>query len=281
MTDVSSQRETQSKAFDRAWDLVQERWIPPNPVVLESIVEGIEKDRYRDNVDLLIEDLSRDLALFTFCLRELVVVLHERGRPLPPPTDPIRFFRWAGVGALVELVRRAEERFADSSFQDMTPAQAGRLQEALISATAAETLAPEARLRPEMGYSTALLRQFGLALVAWNYPHIYEHALKRLRNTSPGGAVSLERIVARRLGFVPSVLAMAMAREWHLAPELRAALGDPRALDEVSEERSATIRRVAENLQTICEVGEALARANDPDTYPTARSDWNTARREI
>jgi hypothetical protein len=34
-------------------------------------------------------------------------------------------------------------------------------------------------------------------------------------------------------------------------------------------------------IATLCQVGEALARANNPEQYPTARSDWNKARDSI
>lgn len=52
--------------------------------------------------------------------------------------------------------------------EQYTPAQAARLREISFSVSAAEMLAAKYDTEPEVAASCSMLRQFGMALIAWN-----------------------------------------------------------------------------------------------------------------
>jgi hypothetical protein len=146
----------------------------------------------------------------------------------------------------------------------------------MISATAAETMAGKTEVDPDLSYSAGLLRQLGLTLIAWNYPQIYKRAISKQQAPR-----EVDRELTRTLGFSPKLLGIAMARQWGLCPELRAAIGDREALRQCPEKSQIMVADAARAMSHLCEVGEALARASAPELYPTARLDWKYAKDEI
>ena len=154
---------------------------------------------------------------------------------------------------------------------EATPLQAQRVQHAMISASTAETLAECEELPADLGFTSGVVRQLGLTLIAFNYPHVYARAVAKLAD-----GVDLEQTLSKVLGFSPTMLGISLGRKWGLAPELQLAMGDTQRWTE-----SDVVDDVAARLVKVCQVGEALARANDPEHYPSALSDWTTAENEI
>src|SRR5262249_37415849 len=149
--------------------------------------------------------------------------------------------------------------------------QALRFRESLLSASAAEILASKNAIDPEDGFSCGLLRQLGLTLIAWNYPRVYNRAMECI-TPNEGLDFQLQKV----LGFSPSLLGLTFAQRWNLSDEILVALGDRKKRFSVSasERSDSGAQHVGEMLSKICEVSEALARANDPEHYPTALRDW-------
>ena len=73
---------------------------------------------------------------------------------------------------------------------------------------------------------------------------------------------NLDDELSKELGFTPSLLAM---RVMH--PDA----SDEQALDAAQESTWATY-------DELCEIGESLARAENPETYPSAENDWQAAK---
>ena len=112
-------------------------------------------------------------------------------------------------------------------------------------------------LDPEVGFSRGVIREIGLNLIAWNYPSLYSKVLNNLKPDS-----TLDEELSKELGFTPSLLAMRVLRpENPDQPE-----GKP-----LPDETSWAA------YDELCEVGEALARAENPETYPSAQNDWQKA----
>ena len=112
-------------------------------------------------------------------------------------------------------------------------------------------------MSPETGFSRGVIRETGLNLIAWNYPSLYSRVI---RNLAKGH--SLDEQLSVELGFSPVTLAMRV-----LHPSSAAVDGDERSLHDSSWEV----------YDRLCEIGAALARADSPDTYPSAENDWRLA----
>lgn len=255
---------------------VYEAWFPPNPDLLNRIRQGLDEGSYDLDVDFLISELKTDFALLSYCIRELVRLYKADNEPLPRNSSPIEMLRVAGIERLKKILRAQPEQISPYTLENINDLQAARLKEVLISASTAEVIAEKSNLDLETGFSSGFLRQLGLALVSWNYPNIYRRTLRQINKGR-----NLDQALTAELGFSPGLLGLTIARQWGVSAEIRSAMGDPQALGANDGQKNSAIRRVGDTLAKICEIGEALARANDPANYPDARSDWETARREI
>jgi hypothetical protein len=100
------------------------------------------------------------------------------------------------------------------------------------------------------------VREVGLNLVAWNYSSLYGRVLRSLSKSS-----SLDIELSKELGFSPSLLALKFLR--------------PRIDDTQAEAQQ--ILQSWKTLDELCDIGEALARASNPEAYPSAENDWKKA----
>lgn len=255
--------------LELACNHVLERWFPVNQTVLDKIRTDLSKDIYGTDVDALIAELRGDFALLFYCVKELSG--SETSKEHQPVSNPIQLLRQAGVTGLKKILEK-NSSFSTHSFKNITQTQAKRIQEAMLSATVAESVCGKADVNPELGFSCALLRQLGLTLIAWNYPHVFIRGLTSLQNSKQH---SLDVALHKVLGFSPTMLGAAIAQRWNLGSEIRLAAGDPTIA--ANANISAVERGSAETLAKICKVGEALARAGDPERYPSALSDWKEA----
>jgi hypothetical protein len=156
--------------------------------------------------------------------------------------------------------------FFRHSVSDISEAQRAILDEAFVGASTTEVLAESKGLDPEQGFTASLLRHLGRTLIAFNYPTIYEKILTELSLKD-----DLDLKLAAVLGFTPSLLATVLLQRWGLAPGLLDALKEGPKFTEKENSIGVTLQR-------LCEVGEALARANHPELYPSASKDWDDAR---
>lgn len=248
----------------RAKEHVLKRWFPVNRTLLEKVRSGLADGAYDLDLDFLIVDIKTDFALFTQCLGRLMELLRAEGVKVTADMNPITVFKCAGLERIRRVVCHEIGANSDHSFESMSEAQFARLQQAMISASTAEVLSEQQNIHPHIGYSVGLLRQLGLTLIAWNYPKTYARALAQQRD--------LELELSKALGFSPALLAVTLLREWGFGEDICGAVGD---LDQ------AQISQVGGRLQKICQIGEALARANDPEHYPEARSAWENVRRQL
>ena len=262
------------KRLKRACQHVSDLWFPVNGALLAKIREGLQTGAYERDMDLLLGEIRSDLSLFTYCLRELSKLLQQEQSAVASLANPVEFLRAAGLQRLRRILDVTENTVSRHSLATMSAFQRVRLEETLVSAATAEVLADDAGLDPIEGFSAAILRQLGHTLIAWNYPTVYQRALASLKR---GADLDVE--IARVLGFTPALLAGAIIQQWGISPEIKELVvaEEPTGEEPMGGELSA----VAQTLSTICKVGEALARANHPETYPTAQADWLFAKGEI
>jgi len=249
-----------------ALSYVSNAWIPTNPRAVAAVRDGLRQGTYSGDPSLLLRDLKRDFGLFTFLLSRLATNNQSKHDPVSVIIEGLHDGRIAQL--IAEGKFPLERRTLQTAADPLSSILIGQLNFAMISATSSECLAEANGFDGSYVFSCALLRQLGLSLVAWNYPHLFERAV--FSRDSPD---SLEVRLSQSLGFSPSLLAATLASQWGFSTELQQVVAPP--------DDSANISATAVTLRRICEVGEMLARACDPSQYPTAANDWEDARIEI
>lgn len=266
----------EERRLERAYRYVNDYWFPPNPELLSKIRAGLKHGQYDFDLKPLVAQIKTDFSIFTYCVRELLHMVRAEQAELPHYSNPIELIEWAGPVRLKKILDVDDHVISRHSFDGIEAVQARRIEEAMISASVAEALSEKRDVDSRLGFSVALLRQLGLTLIAWNYPTVYPEVINALELGK-----DLDQALSEKLGFSPATLGMAIVRDWGLSPQVRTGLGDAEAYDTLTEAKQRELKVVAETITKICEVGETLARANDPEHYPSAQSDWNTAKQAI
>jgi hypothetical protein len=257
--------QVKGRRLERAVRHVTDLWFPASPELLLAIRQDLDKGVYREDRELLYNTIRQDFSLFFHCLGRLVEKARENQKGENYRlTSPEKIFQEADYDYLRELLSEETTQLSRHSYNKTGKLQAQRMQEAAISAATAQTLAPEYELEPEAGFTGALVRQLGLTLIAFNYPSVYEEELSALTPKE-----SFDARLAMRLGFSPMVLAHTILHRWGCDTEQLLVEGD--------EEVGA----ISRTMRKVCEVGETLARANFPDSYPDSTEDWDIAREQI
>lgn len=245
-----------SRRIDRALHHVSKPWFPMNPDVLKRVKGGLEQKIFDNNFEALLDELKGDFALFTFIVKELSqkAVLSEQARSIIG--NPIELIRWGGTTAILEILSEQQKIPNIHSLHWSEPFQVQRLRETAIIASTAYALSEKKNLDPELGFSRGVIREIGLNLIAWNYPSVYTKVLSNLTADQ-----NLDDELAKELGFTPALLGTRLFRpDWATDPDRQD-----------SEDTSWA------SYDELCAVGEAVARAENPDTYPSAERDWQAA----
>lgn len=279
VTDLNQERKdsaSSNRHLDLAYSHVLGAWLPVNRELLNKLRNDVHAGRFDGGRDELIGDLKQDFALFLHCVRKLAEKRShaKAGSANVSAFDPFELIEQASVDELKSIFNASEGAISSHRYSDMSELQGQRLKHCVISSSVAETISAGHGVDSDLAFSCSLFRQLGLTLIAWNYPHVYKRALSTLKADE-----KLDIVLSRTLGFSPTLLAIKLAREWGLSSEIRLGMGDTSVLS--SDLEQGNLRFAGETLDKICEVGEALARASDPEHYPSASHDWEEAKNEI
>lgn len=257
------------RRLTRACQHVNQYWFPINELLLHKIQEGLREGDYDLDIGFLISELKTDLALLLYTVRETITYLKANSIKIPVSASLISIFEVAGLSCIKKIIMECVSTISPHDLEMINEEQALRLQEAIISASAAEVISENLNIDPELSFSCALLRQLGHILISWNYSDIYKRSLS---NVTP--SKSLDQLLSSALGFSPRLLALALLNEWGLDIDMSRFLSGAKAVDPHQES-------AFNNLTKLCEIGEALARANDPEHYPTAAEDWEKVKEDL
>ncbi|MEN9847163.1 MAG: hypothetical protein RIS36_2310 [Pseudomonadota bacterium] len=246
-----------NRRIERALQHVVRPWFPINQDVLTSIRKNLDEGSYTSAPQQLLNDLKADFALFTFVVKELGILGMQEKIPQKILNSPIELIRWGGLERMKDILAPDKKLPATHSLHWSEPFQVARLRETAVIASTAAVLSEKKDLDPEVGFSRGVIREIGLNLIAWNYPSLYSKVLNNLKPDS-----TLDEELSKELGFTPSLLAMRVLR-----PENP----DQPEGTFITDETSWAA------YDELCEVGEALARAENPETYPSAQNDWEKA----
>lgn len=284
MANVDSTETRTSKHLKLAVQYVGDRWFPVNSDLFKKIQTDLTNGSYENDIDLLLNDLKKDFSLYMYCLKELSKMARaetesNNASELANTKNPLQLIKQANLNTLKTILSTPENKISAHSFKEISANQAKQIQSSLISAGTAEVLSIRYEIDPEAGFSAALLRQLGLTLIAWNYPHVYNRSVVAITPQH-----SLDDLIDKVLGFSPTLLGIQIASGWDLPTEIRQAIGERVSFTQEKDQSDFEIEKrksVAEKLANFCEIGEALARANDPEHYPSAAADFKTAETQI
>jgi hypothetical protein len=246
-----------SRRLDRATKHVSSLWFPINPGVLSLIRNKLLNNSYSDFEREIFEDLKQDFALFTFLIKELTVYALKERVEQRTVNNPFELISWADPELIKSILCDDSRLPTNHLLESVSHLQALRLRETAVVASTAEVLSARKNLNPDTGFSRGVIRETGLNLIAWNYPSLYSRVVKNLTKGQ-----SVDEQLSNELGFSPVTLAMRV-----LHPSSPLTDGSERALHDSTWD----------NYDQLCDIGAALARADNPETYPSAENDWRLA----
>lgn len=262
-----------SHALEDAVSYVTKGWFPVNTALLKEIKKKLKEGAYKDNNLALLDDLKNDLSLFTYCLRRMNEVVGQEERN----NSPAELLTSIEIEKLQAMLDVSEDEISIHEFNPTMKPQAICLKHALISSCTAETLAEKADVDPRHSFLCASVRQLGLNLVAWNYPRIYANALTAIGHNEEDIDVALEKV----LGFSPLQLGAKVALGWNTCKETQVAVGLGEVDPDETADAKASESEAGEKIRHLCEIGETIAKVNDPEHFPKAVKQWERVFSEV
>jgi hemoglobin-like flavoprotein len=232
--------------IDSVLERVSESWIPAQGKVIDEIISKMYCGFYEESPELLLSDLKRDVSTYLYTTRAFA----ENGYSIRnhKTTYPV----------LIPLLNEIKRKFAceDISQHARAPFQMEVLHEAIMSTAVVSELSKECNIEAHTSYSVAMLRHLGRALLAWNYPKEFSHALEILNEKSIESP--LDRILSNIFGFSPSSLGGKIILEMGHGKNL------VRCIHYNQTKKTPAYRQ----LLHICEIGEKFAMAHSTIQHP-------------
>jgi hypothetical protein len=272
--------------LEKATELVTKLWFPFNPSILNSVMGKLETGDFSHIKGQIVNELEKDMSLFLLCLKELVTILDERGvgSYREGEISTYEFFSQVSKEELDLALSRVAKFKCHQKLDSGSRLQKQKLVEMYISGVAVKTLSEKMNegeldsVSRELNYSSILLRQLGATLIAWNYPQIYEKVASRKHTPD-----SFDDGLRDALGFSPIMLGFSIAKSWNLPPVYLRVVGGDQAFEDFRMTETFTVqdRIISDSVIQICEIGEALSRAMNPDLFSSSVTDLDKASKYI
>ncbi|MEN9845299.1 MAG: hypothetical protein RIS36_446 [Pseudomonadota bacterium] len=227
-------------------------WFPFNPTVVEEIESAGLYEFSTTDPSRVLSVIRKDAALLGFVL---VRLLRERADAPLNPNNPAALISRAGPTRIKGIVAEGLQTSSAHKLQSSQPFQLSRLAETMIAASTVEALCKGKNFDPLAGFCKVILRDLGMNLIAWNYPSVYKEVLDSVDTQR------VEDAIERSLGFSPRELAHVLT----LAPKQGGVVA------------TTPLDPADQIFDHYISVGEALARAEFPETYSSSREDWSYA----
>ncbi len=245
---------------------VKTQLLPVNQNLLNTLQLRLLQGQI-DSPELLLK-IKSDSGLFIWSLAHVLKTLKARGQIIHSLAE---LSMQLNQGDLGEFILQPRGPFPTYTFESASKFQKLRMKENLLAAGAAEVIAQEFSLDPDLGFTYTLLRQLGLSLIAWHASDIYNASLEEalLANTT------LEDRLTRSLGFAPALLATKVLTDLGLPEEL---LPDLHVYESAEISCFAT---EADFLRSVSLISESYARSTQPDLYPQAHYKWQATMQQL
>ena len=254
-----------TRRLREATKYVARAWLPPSPVVFKRLNDKLASPTTVDSEDIQSE-IRSDFGLFAHCMRKLGGSFDEKGSM----DNPAQLMRALTVDQLRSMFSVHQSEISTHDLSNARDVQLARMKHSVISCSTVEVLAGCANIDRDLAFVCAMIRQLGHLLVAWNYPSSCVRAKSGMDATGIPFDDELEKLV----GFDPSRLGFEAAAAWCKNPQFLFGLGKciNGFMDQITPEE--TSNNPGAMLLQFCQVGEVLARINDPENYPTATQHW-------
>ena len=260
-----------------ACKLFYKDWLPVNEEALDRIQEGLSSRAYELDEDFFFQDLKADIGLFTYFLRQARRKAQvQLGKSGALQMTPRELFNTLSKEDRLRIFDIKADQISPHRLSNADEFQALQLKEVLVSSSTTEALTSTQQIDGLLGYSVSSLEQVGRALIAWNYPKVFQKAIEQERDPR-----KLDTTLTSMLGFSPQLLVIALARDWGLSREIRTAVGDGGAKLAQYHPQFEKVQKVSQMLKKLYDVGATLARAQNTELNPHAEEDWNTAKGQI
>jgi hypothetical protein len=256
-------------------------WLPVNEEALDRVKEGLATKAYELDEEFFFHDLKADMGLFTYFLRQARRKIQKREQSTSTKKSPLHLtprelFTSLSKEEQLEIFDVQAKKISPHSFGSAEEFQAQQFKEALVSTSTAELLTSSQHSDGLLGFSVGSLEQVGRSLIAWNYPKVYEEALRKEKDPR-----RLDGVLTALLGFSPQLLVIALARDWGMSREIRSAVGDTNARLAPYHPQHEKVEQVSQMLKKLYDVGATLARAQNTELNPNAEEDWQNAKQSI
>ncbi len=234
-------------------------WLPLQAGTLENIQLNFASGEYVDNTDKLVTEVKNDLALFSRVISRLSPSEESTNSTIDPMAD----LRRLDAEEIFNLLPKSSSQLTKHKIQRGTPSQKASLAASLLSATASETFAVQAKdlgteVAPDDVISSSQLRQLGFNLLAWNYSTLFFKLVRTYKNNPD----ELDQAVYRNFGFTPLSIAEEYAKNWNLSIGLRASL------------KQTGLYQSVGTVKELCELGDIFGKTSQPSLFPAAKKEW-------
>ncbi|MCB0352381.1 MAG: hypothetical protein KDD64_02615 [Bdellovibrionales bacterium] len=240
--------------------------LPINPILLEGIQKNIDRGTYNDHPEELLKDLKKDPALLIYFSQHLREVLDA---PPHGGLEPLAALEQLESDKLYELLDIVPSDISVHRAELGGPAQEMIGHLTRISSETAETLAGEIEKQENIAFSSAMFRQYGQLLIAWNYPRIYARALANNRTKHQ----PIDQQIAQLLGINSKKISSHFAKKLGLHTDIKRSLVVAPYRDRLGDEGPPPSVS-ALTLSDICEISELYAKSRDPHQFPLAEEQW-------
>jgi hypothetical protein len=239
----SSSNKSSQTRLELAVEHVSSNWLPFNRNILNFLKQTPDAYEISERPKT-IAIIKQDLGLFTYCLKDLLS--NPQLRLADSNILPFDLLVSCPAQDLKRIIEKVQTEIFHQIEPETTVHQDRTLYIPVVSAMLSSRLAPAVDLDPENTFMTAILRQLGLALIAWNYPSLFKKAVHRV---APG--YSIDKAIYFILGFSSLSLALSLAQRLEISPSI------------IEGMRRESKDARAKQLIRICKIGESLARSED------------------
>ena len=262
---MNSDTSAAKRKLNEAFATVEAVDLPVNQIVMIEIRKALADGSL--STEELFRLLHSDPCLFTYCL-QAVLADEEQARY---PNHPLRLLEDAGAAGLEPYLDGPQFSLRTYSRQTAREVQSTVMTQLLAVSTAAEILALELQVDPEMAYASSVLTHFDLLLIAWHFPETLEKAVQ----TSITRRYSLRDAFIQVAGYASEELALMKLQSMKLGEDLLQFVSLTTSIvASVSMDQSDT-------MQVVLDLAKKFGQSYNPTLYPNGETTWKAAFSEL
>lgn len=255
-------------------------WVPVVPNLMSSLQQRIKGGEFHGRESRLYRALRLDIGLY---LHTFFHLSSDRD-PLAPstPENILGCVEKSSVWDLGNLIAGAPADFGVAEIREVGEFQARFIRFVLVASRSALLMAERAGIDEGMTFSLSLLRNIGTLLISWSFPAVFNRAME---NTNQGLG-NLTQNIEKSLNASVLEVGFLVIRGLDLGDKNCSIILNPGDIvperGNYSNDESGRLRlSPLEKAIRFCEIGEALARLSDSESYPLSAKEWEYVNAEV